>query len=110
MSFNIKTIPNFDKEFKKLYKKYPSLLDDFQIVLKELSLNPQFGTSIGKGCFKIRMSISSKNKGKSSGARIITCIKIQDEVITLISIYDKSEQADIPQNVLLQLLENSLLM
>ena len=109
MSFNIKTIPNFDKEFKKLYKKYPSLLDDFQIVLKELSLNPQFGTSIGKGCFKIRMSISSKNKGKSSGAKIISCVKIKDEVITLISIYDKSEQADIPQNLLLQLLEDSQL-
>lgn len=110
MSFKVRTIPNFDKEFKKLYKKYPSLIDDFGKILQELALNPQFGTSIGKGCFKIRIAISSKNKGKSGGARIITCVKIHDEVITLISIYDKSEQADIPSNVLLQLLiENQLI-
>lgn len=110
MSFKVRTIPNFDKEFKKLYKKYPSLIDDFEKILQELALNPQFGTSIGKGCFKIRIAISSKNKGKSGGARIITCVKIHDEVITLISIYDKSEQAVIPSNVLLQLLiENQLI-
>lgn len=110
MSFKVRTIPNFDKEFKKLYKKYPSLIDDFEKILQELALNPQFGTSIGKGCFKIRIAISSKNKAKSGGARIITCVKIHDEVITLISIYDKSEQAVIPSNVLLQLLiENQLI-
>jgi hypothetical protein len=55
------------------------------------------------------LAISSKNKGKSAGARIITCVKIHDEVITLISIYDKSEQADIPPKILLQLLEDSQL-
>jgi mRNA-degrading endonuclease RelE of RelBE toxin-antitoxin system len=105
MSFSIRTIPNFDKEFKKLYKKYPSLIGDFEKVLQEPTLNPQFGNSIGKSCFKIRLAISSKNKGKSGGARIITCVKIHDEVITLISVDDKSEQADIPSTILLQLLE-----
>ena len=69
----------------------------------------KFGTSTGKGCFKIRLAISSKNKGKSDGARIIICVKIHDEIITLISIYDKSEQAAIPSKILLQLLEDSQL-
>jgi mRNA-degrading endonuclease RelE of RelBE toxin-antitoxin system len=55
------------------------------------------------------LAISSKNKGKSGGARIITCVKIHDEVITLISVDDKSEQADIPSTILLQLLEDSQL-
>jgi mRNA-degrading endonuclease RelE of RelBE toxin-antitoxin system len=62
MSFSIRTIPNFDKEFKKLYKKYPSLIGDFEKVLQEPTLNPQFGNSIGKSCFKIRLAISSKKK------------------------------------------------
>lgn len=110
MSFSVRTIPNFDKEFKKLFKKYPSIISDLENFLKELERNPQLGTPIGKDCFKIRFAISSKNKGKSGGARIITYIKIQDEVITLVSIYDKSEQADIPSKVLLQLLiENQLI-
>jgi hypothetical protein len=36
------------------------------------------------------MAISSKNKGKSGGARVITYVRIVDENIYLISIYDKS--------------------
>ena len=105
MSFSIRTIPNFDKEFKKFYRKYPSLIGDFETVLQELTLNPQFGTSTGKGCFKIRLAISSKNKGKSDGARIIICVKIHDEIITLISIYDKSDIENLSNKELSELLE-----
>ena len=39
------------------------------------------------------MSIESKNKGKSGGARVITCVKIIDEVVYLLAIYDKSERS-----------------
>ena len=49
------------------------------------------GESLGDNCFKIRMAVSSKNKGKSGGARIITYLKIVEETIFLISIYDKSD-------------------
>jgi mRNA-degrading endonuclease RelE of RelBE toxin-antitoxin system len=99
MSFSIRTIPNYTENSKKNYEKYPSLIGDFEKVLQEPTLNPQFGNSTGKDCFKIRLAISSKNKGKSGGARIITCVKIHDEVITLISVNDKSEQADIPSKI-----------
>ncbi len=57
----------------------------------ELQLNPTLGTSIGKGIYKIRLKIQSNNKGKSSGARVITYVKINDAMILLLSIYDKSE-------------------
>ena len=53
------------------------------------------GTSLGNNIYKIRMSITSKGKGKSGGARIITCVKIIDGIVFLVSIYDKSEQANI---------------
>ncbi|MDZ7880865.1 MAG: type II toxin-antitoxin system RelE/ParE family toxin [Saprospiraceae bacterium] len=56
------------------------------------------GKPLGKDCYKIRMAISSKNKGKSGGARVITCVKIVDDTLYLLSIYDKSEQEDIPDN------------
>jgi hypothetical protein len=44
------------------------------------------------------MSISDKKKGKSAGARIITCIRIFKETFYLLSIYDKSEQVDISKS------------
>lgn len=57
-----------------------------------LQANPTMGEPLGKDCYKVRMAISSKNKGKSGGARLITCVKIVDDTIYLLSIYDKSEQ------------------
>jgi hypothetical protein len=56
------------------------------------------------------MKITSKGKGKSGGSRVITCVKVIDEHIKLLSIYDKSEQSDISDKFLIQLLsENGLI-
>ena len=44
------------------------------------------------------MSIESKNKDKSGGARVIGCVKIIDEVIYLLAIYDKSERSTLKDN------------
>jgi len=104
--FQIYTLDNFDKELKKLLKKYPSLGSDLRLFLKNLVDNPFQGDSLGKDGYKVRMAISSKNRGKSGGARVITCIKISDDRITLVSIYDKSVQSDISDKILNQLLKD----
>jgi len=92
MSYKIFPTSEFERELKKLAKKYPSLKTDFQALAKSLLQNPTQGTSLGNNCFKIRFAISSKKKGKSGGARVITFVKVTNEVILLISIYDKSEK------------------
>jgi mRNA-degrading endonuclease RelE of RelBE toxin-antitoxin system len=97
MSYSIILTPFFEKEYKKLLKKYASLTKDFQKVISDLKENPKTGESIGNNCYKIRMSISSKNKGKSGGARIITHVKFIDNELFLISIYDKSELSNIAE-------------
>ena len=60
-----------------------------------ISKNPKSGTYLGNNCYKVRMAISSKGKGKSGGARVITFVKVVNEVVYLASIYDKSEKSDI---------------
>lgn len=100
----ITTLSHFDRELKRLRKKYPSIGQDLKVLVSDLETNPTQGDALGKDCYKIRMAISSKNKGKSGGARVITCVKVIDDVITLLSIYDKSEQSDIPNALLQQLL------
>ena len=110
MSFEIRTIDPFERELKKLSKKYPSVKNDILDLAEELIDNPLMGVPLGRDCYKIRMSIPSKNKGKSGGSRIITCVKILDEKIFLLSIYDKSEQEDIDDKRLDNLLKiNDLL-
>ena len=59
-----------------------------------------------KNCFKIRMAISSKGKGKSGGARVITYFYINDETVYLLSIYDKSDNESISDNEIRDLIKS----
>ena len=100
MSFKIETIHEFEKELKRLSKKYPSIKEDYENLLYSLLENPQQGSPLGKDLYKIRMAISSKNQGKSGGARVITHVKIVNEKIYLIAIYDKSDMENISDSEL----------
>ena len=84
----------------------PSLKEEYADLLDELQQNPTIGTPIGNNCFKIRLAIASKGKGKSGGARVITYIVVADLTIYLLDIYDKSEQANISDREILQLLKD----
>ena len=101
----IKLEASFRREFKYLRKKYPSLPKDLQLLGENLQLNPTQGVALGIDCYKIRMSISSKNSGKSGGARVITCVKIVNDTIHLLTIYDKSEAENISDKFLKSLVE-----
>ena len=57
-------------------------------------------------CYKIRLAIKSKGKGKSGGARVITTVFVDEETVYLLDIYDKSEQSSISRAGLLTLLKD----
>ena len=90
-----KTTKDFDREAKQLAKKYPSLAADIRRLKADLTENPHLGTSLGDNTYKVRMAISSKKTGKSGGARVITCVKIVEDTIHLLTMYDKSEMGNI---------------
>lgn len=92
MIYNIIAVPSFKKELKKLAKKYPSIKADLTALFQVLEINPEQGVSLGNNCYKIRFAITSKNKSKSGGARLITNFVIADETVYLLSIYDKAEK------------------
>ena len=106
MSYNIVAVPTFKKELKRLAIKYHSLKTDLAILFESLEKNPEQGTFLGKNCYKIRLSISSENKGKSGGARIITNIVIAEETVFLLSIYDKSEKDNLTDKELEDLISS----
>ena len=104
MSYKIDTIAHFDKQFKRLAKKYPSLKIDFIKLVEEVKSNPFQGVSLKNNCYKLRLAIKSKGKGKSGGARVILHIVVQNERIYFLSIYDKSELESIEDKEINQLL------
>ncbi len=106
MSYKISLTPKFQKEAKRLIKKYPSLQKELFQLRTKISENPFEGTAIGLNCYKIRIAIASKGKDKSGGARVITLVVFTDEEVLLISIYDKSEKENITDKEIRELLKH----
>ena len=100
MSYKIISIPKFEKELKRLAKKYPSLKSEYKELVQSLKQNPKQGTSLGNNCFKIRLAIVSKQKGRSGGARVVTYLQILESAVYLLTIFDKSEKETIPDKEL----------
>lgn len=95
----------FEKQLKRLSKKYPSLKEEFLQLIKNIHKDPFQGKAIGHNCFKIRIAIASKGKGKSGGARVVTNIVVSDTAIYLLAIYDKSERESLSNTELAELLK-----
>lgn len=111
MKVNIYTEKEFERQLRKLSKKYRSIVKDYACFLDDLENNPYQGSSLGKGVRKVRMAIASKGKGKSGGARVITYNIYQEEdniVIDLLTIYDKGEIANITDDFITYLLEKRI--
>lgn len=106
MSYSIIPTYRFEKELKRLVKKFPSLKNEYAELIGDIIKDPENGTFIGNNCYKIRLAISSKGKGKSGGARVITYLYIETEIVYLLTIYDKSEKSDLKQNELKQMIDS----
>jgi mRNA-degrading endonuclease RelE of RelBE toxin-antitoxin system len=96
MSYSVIYTHIFEKELKKLAKKYPSIKSDIANLVTSLRENPTQGVEV----------LTSKGRGKSGGGRLITLIKIEHEHILLISVYDKSEKETLPDHILEYLIKD----
>jgi mRNA-degrading endonuclease RelE of RelBE toxin-antitoxin system len=106
---------SFKKAVKPLLKKYPSLKADLLQLEKDLLEHPKQGTPLGHNAFKIRLKISSKGKGKSAGARVISMVETilvgevrmteEESTVNLITIYDKADTATISDKELKELIK-----
>ena len=105
MSFEVVYTDNFERELKRLARKYRSMKSDLKAFLSALEENPTQGTALGKNCYKIRMAITSKGKGKSGGARVITHVYVSNQRVYLLAIYDKSTRESISDKELEELLK-----
>ena len=107
MSFELHLTPDFLKSLKALSKRHRSIKQDFDTFAKSLKSDPFQGIELSPGIRKIRMAITSKGRGKSGGARVITYTIIATETdgnVYLIDIYDKADQSTVDPTVIRALL------
>lgn len=82
MSFEVVVTSPFERKLKRLVKKYKSLKSDLLNLVEELQRDPEMGDPVGKNCYKIRLAITSKGKGKSGGARVITYVRVTKKTVS----------------------------
>lgn len=99
----------FKQDIRELSKKYRHIRSDLQTTLEEISQGSLIGNQIsgvGYPVFKVRIKNSDINKGKSGGYRLIYYIQ-SSEVIIIITIYSKSDQADISTKEIREIIADS---
>jgi len=101
---NFRTTELFDKQAKKLGKKYKNLKHDLTSLFSNFETLHQQSISIQKNLYKIRLANSNKNKGKSAGYRIYYYMQLE-ETTYLLTIYDKSDVEMIDEGLLSELIE-----
>jgi len=106
MNLKIELTSKFKRKAKVLLKKFPSFKQELNDLITVLETDPTQGISIKHNCYKIRIAIKSKGKGKSGGARAITHLHITNTTVYLIYLYDKSEQDNISDKELLELIDD----
>lgn len=98
---------NFEREIKRLKKKFPSIKKLVAELASELESFEIIGDRIPNveyEVYKARLPNPDAQKGKSGGFRVVYYLKTQEKII-LITIYSKSDQADIPIEIIIQLIE-----
>lgn len=109
MNFEIIPTPDFEKSFKALAKRHRSMNTDLIDFARSLQENPFQGVELSPGIRKIRMAITSKGRGKSGGARVITYTIVTAETagrVYLLNVYDKADFSSVELDVLKELIQD----
>ncbi len=109
MNFKITVSSYFAVEAKRLNKKYRSFAEDLRKFQESLLENPLQGVELSPGIRKIRLTIKSKGKGKSGGARVITYNILtakRDGQIVLLLLYDKKDASSVNLSVIKKIIKD----
>ncbi len=97
----------FTRNLRRIAKKYRNIRNDLQPVIEQLEQGELPGdriSGVSYLVFKLRVRNSDIQKGKSGGYRLIYYVKTSTGII-LLTIYSKSEQADILAEEIQQILQ-----
>lgn len=98
MSYEIFTIPAFDRAAKRLRKKYRNIGSDLGRLVNLLADNPLVGTAIpgfGHQVWKIRLASVDMQVGKRGGYRVIYALNSQAQSCYLLFVYAKPDKSDV---------------
>ena len=108
LGYEIQRTKLFEKLVAALHKRFKYIESDIELFGDNLDDISKLGVHLGKNIYKVRIANSDKNKGKSSGYRLISYLKIEDATLTYIYIYDKSDLESLSENKLDKIIMDSV--
>jgi len=109
MPTRVDTSRAFDRESKRLTRKFPSLEAEVDRLTTQLEKDARPGAKmagLGYQVFKVRLPNRSAQRGKSGGFRAIYQER-SGRLVLLLLIYWKTERADIPDDVIIRAIEEA---
>lgn len=100
----------FEKEVKKLARKYPLVEREVNSLISQLKDDQRPGDKlqgVGYETYKVRLKNPAAQKGNSGVFRVIDYVRIAEHVI-LLTIYTKTQQEDISVEEIRQMIDKIL--
>jgi mRNA-degrading endonuclease RelE of RelBE toxin-antitoxin system len=98
MNYSVIPSPTFKRNIKKLKKRYPAIVEDIRRYSTGLQVGNFSGIIVKQlngEIYKDRIKNTSLQKGKSGGFRIVYYATIVEKEVYLLSIYSKTDKANI---------------
>ena len=108
MPTTVSILPEFHKRIKRLIPKYPAITNEVREPIQQLKEDERPGgkiAGVGYDVYKVRLANLSAQRGNSGGFRAIYFVLLAHHVM-LITIYSKTDQADISPGKIRQVLED----
>lgn len=109
MTTLVESTSRFDRESRRLIRKFRSLRNELDLLKSQLQQGNRPGdrlTGIGYEAYKVRLPNRSARRGKSGGFRAIYQER-SGRLVLLLLIYSKTERADIPDDVIIRVIEEA---
>jgi len=104
MNYEVIALEEFQRDVKKLHKKYRHIKNDVLELVEKLEIAFDIGIHLGNNLYKIRVKNSDVG-GKSGGYRVVYYAKTSQDKVYLITMYSKTQKENIDMSKLKPLLE-----
>lgn len=111
MNYFVDSTSRFERDLRKLTKKYPKTIDAVEHLIDELENGNLLGEDLqgldipNNKVFKVRLENADSKRGKRGGFRVIYYVVTSEKVVHLLTMYSKSDKENISDEEIIKIIK-----